>query len=87
MDPEVRKLIRLWGRLSLSSRKRTNLAQLCWACEMSEARFLGKVMEACFANGVDIAPLMKRLCRAFAEREAVLKRLSHTSVERRSKKG
>ena len=79
-DHEVRKLVRLWGRLSLSTRKRTNLAQICWACEMSEARFLGRVMEACFTEGVDVAPLMKRLCRALAEQEAVLRRLSNGEV-------
>jgi len=75
-DPEVRTVIRLWGRLSFSKKRRTNLAQLCWACEIPESRFFGKVIEACFAHGADIAPLVKRLCRARDEQEAVLKRLS-----------
>ena len=67
-DARARKVIRVYDSLSRRPRERTSLGAVCWACGVAEEDFLGAVMEALWARGVDCMPLVER-CVGMLARE------------------
>ena len=59
-DKKIRLVARVWRSLRKAKQHRTSLAELCWACGISESEFLGAVIAALAENGHDPMPLIRR---------------------------